>query len=194
MNSKIKTGLLFGSFNPVHTGHLIIAQYMQQFTDLEEVWLVVSPQNPLKEKSTLIDDHHRLMMVKLAVEGNPALKVSDVEFSMPRPSYTIDTLTKLTETNPDRDFVLITGADVFEEFHRWKSYRELLANWRVYVYNRPGYSLGEFADNPNIRHFEAPLLSISSSFVRRALQSEKDIRYMLPPAVWDYICQKQLYR
>lgn len=194
MSNKIKTGLFFGSFNPVHIGHLIIAHYMQQFAGLQEVWFVVSPQNPLKEKSTLIDDHHRLMMVKLAVEGNPALKVSDVEFSMPRPSYTIDTLKKLSKAHPDRDLVLISGADVFEEFHKWKSYRELLEKWLVYVYNRPEYTLGEFAANPNIRQFDAPLLSISSSFVRRSLSSGKDIRYMLPSLVWDYICEKKLYR
>jgi nicotinate-nucleotide adenylyltransferase len=194
MSNKIKTGLFFGSFNPIHVGHMIIAQYMQQFAGLQEVWFVVSPQNPLKDKSTLIDDHHRLLMVKLAAEGNPALKVSDVEFSMPRPSYTIDTLKKLSEVYPGRDFVLIAGADVFADFHKWKSYRELLDNWLVYVYNRPGYTLGDFALNPNIRQFEAPLLSISSTFLRGALSSGKDMRYMLPAPVWDYICEKKLYR
>lgn len=190
---KTKTGLLFGSFNPVHIGHMIVAGYMHQFTDLEKVWFVVSPENPLKDKHQLLADHHRLMMLKTAIEDNPALGVTDIEFKMPRPSYTIDTLTWLSERYPDYEFVVIAGTDILGSLTRWKNYRVLLEFFKFYIYNRPGFDKGEFASHPSIRYFDAPLLDISSSFIRQAIAAGKDVRYMLPPRVWEYICEMHFY-
>ncbi len=194
MSSKIKTGLLFGSFNPVHTGHLIIAGYMQQFTDLGEIWFVVSPHNPLKEKVQLLDDRLRLQMVKKAIAGNPNFKVTDIEFNLPKPSYTIDTLEKLKADHPKHNFVLITGTDIFEEFHKWKAHKTLIENFTFYVYNRPGFEAGAFANHPNVTIFDAPLLEISSSFIRKAIKKGKDVRYMLPAVVWEMIVENKLYQ
>ena len=190
---KIKVGLLFGSFNPVHVGHMIVAGYMHQFTDLEKVWFVVSPENPLKDKRQLLPDHHRLMMLKTAIEDNPALGVTDIEFKMPRPSYTIDTLTWLSERYPDYEFVIIAGTDILGSLTRWKNYRVLLEFFKFYIYNRPGFDKGEFASHPSIRYFDAPLLDISSSFIRQSIAAGKDVRYMLPPRVWEYICEMHFY-
>jgi nicotinate-nucleotide adenylyltransferase len=190
---KIKVGLLFGSFNPVHIGHMIVAGYMHQFTDLEKVWFVVSPENPLKDKRQLLGDHHRLMMLKTAIEDNPALGVTDIEFKMPRPSYTIDTLTWLSERYPDYEFVIIAGTDILGSLTRWKNYRVLLEFFKFYIYNRPGFDKGEFASHPSIRYFDAPLLEISSSFIRQAIAAGKDVRYMLPPRIWEYICEMHFY-
>lgn len=190
---KIKIGLLFGSFNPVHIGHMIVAGYMHQFTDLDKVWFVVSPENPLKDKRQLLADHHRLMLLKTAIDDNPTLGVTDIEFKMPRPSFTIDTLTWLSERYPDYEFVLIAGTDILGSLTRWKNYRVLLEFYKIYIYNRPGFGKGEFASHPAIRYFDAPLLDISSSFIRQAIAAGKDVRYMLPPRVWDYICEMHFY-
>jgi nicotinate-nucleotide adenylyltransferase len=190
---KIKIGLLFGSFNPVHIGHMIVGGYMHQFTDLDKVWFVVSPENPLKDKRQLLSGHHRLMLLKTAIHDNPTLNVTDIEFKMPRPSYTIDTLTWLGERYPDYEFVLIAGTDILGSLPRWKNYRVLLEFYKIYIYNRPGFGKGEFASHPSIRYFDAPLLDISSSFIRQAIAAGKDVRYMLPPRVWDYICEMHFY-
>ncbi len=190
----IKTGLLFGSFNPVHIGHLIIAQYIQQFTDLEDVWLVVSPRNPLKPAEDLLDENERLKMAQLAVEGNPLLKVCDVEFALPRPSYTIDTLKKLESNNPDRQFVIIAGTDIFSDFIKWKDWQQLLEDYSFYIYNRPEYDLGEFGRHNTVKIFEAPLLKISSTFIRNALKSGKDVSYMIPEKVWKYLAEMGFYK
>lgn len=190
----IKTGLLFGSFNPVHIGHLIIAQYIQQFTDLEDVWLVVSPRNPLKPAEDLLDENERLKMAQLAVEGNPLLKVCDVEFALPRPSYTIDTLKKLELDNPDRQFVIIAGTDIFSDFVKWKDWQQLLEDYSFYIYNRPEYDPGEFGRHNTVKIFEAPLLKISSTFIRNALKSGKDVSYMIPEKVWKYLAEMGFYK
>ncbi len=189
-----KTGLFFGSFNPVHTGHLIVAGYMQQFTDLDEVWFVVSPHNPLKEKQDLLDDQERLAMVKMAIADNPSLQLSEIEFSLPRPSYTIDTLTKLEFIYQDREFVIIAGTDIFAEFFKWKDYRLLLKNHLFYIYNRPDFEAAKFAEHPSVKIFKAPLLDISSTFIRKAIGEGKDMRYLLPENVWKYIRLKGHYR
>ncbi|NCA86043.1 MAG: nicotinate-nucleotide adenylyltransferase [Clostridia bacterium] len=189
----MKIGLLFGSFNPVHIGHMIVAGYMHQFTDLDKVWFVVSPENPLKDKRQLLADHHRLMLLKTAIDDNPTLGVTDIEFKMPRPSFTIDTLTWLSERYPEYEFVLIAGTDILGSLTRWKNYRVLLEFYKIYIYNRPGFAKGEFASHPAIRYFDAPLLDISSSFIRQAIAAGKDVRYMLPPHVWDYICEMHFY-
>lgn len=191
---KRKTGLFFGSFNPVHIGHMIVASYMREFTDLDEVWFVISPQNPLKDKKSLLADHHRLMLLKTAVEDDLAFKVSDIEFKMPKPSFTIDTLTWLTEKYPEREFVIIAGTDILPTLHRWKNFEVLLEFYTIYIYNRPGYVVGNYHNHPSISFFEAPLLEISSSFIREAIGRGKDVRYMLPPKVWDYITEMHFYK
>jgi len=190
---KQKTGLFFGSFNPIHIGHMIVAAYMRDFSDLDQVWFVVSPQNPLKDKSSLLPDHHRLMLLKTAIENDPGLGVSDIEFKMPKPSYTIHTLTWLDEKYPDRDFVLIAGSDILESFHKWKNYEALLEFYSVYIYNRPGYSPGKYTNHPSIKLFDAPKMEISSSFIRNAIRDGKDVRYMMPPGVWEYINEMHFY-
>jgi len=190
---KIKTGLFFGSFNPIHIGHLIVAAYMREFSDLDQVWFVISPHNPLKEKKTLLADHHRLMLVKTAIEDDPKFRVSDIEFKMPQPSYTIDTLTYLHEKYPDHEFVLIAGTDILRSFHKWKNYQLILKRYHIYIYNRPGFEKGDYANHPSINYFDAPLMEISSSFIRNAIREGKDVQYMLPPKVWDYVREMHFY-
>jgi len=176
MGDKQKTGLFFGSFNPIHIGHMILAEYMIENTDLKEIWFVVSPQNPLKEKKGLLADYHRLAMVNIAVEDDARMRSCNIEFKMPQPSYTIDTLAYLDEKHPDRHFVLIGGTDILPSFHKWKNYKVLLENYTLYIYNRPHYEPGEYSNHPNISFFEAPLLEISASFIRASIKQEKDIR------------------
>jgi nicotinate-nucleotide adenylyltransferase len=188
-----KTGLFFGSFNPIHTGHMIIANYMLEFTDLDEVWMVISPQNPLKEKKTLLADHHRYAMVQIAVEDHPRLKACSIEFKMPQPSYTIDTLVRLEEKHPDHQFVLIAGTDIFPTFHKWKNYETLLQNYKFYIYRRPGFDPGIYASNPHLIIFDAPLMEISSSFIRQAIHDGRDIRYFVPDKVYEYIREMHFY-
>jgi len=191
--SNKKTGLFFGSFNPIHHGHLILASYMVEFTDLDEVWFVVSPQNPLKPKETLLADYHRMALVRIAIEDHPKFRASSIEFKMPKPSYTIDTLAWLSEKYPERDFVLICGTDIFPTFHKWKNYQVILDHYRLYVYPRPGYDLGKYKNHPHIRLFKAPLLEISSSFIRRGIKAKKDMAFWMPDKVYEYILEMHFY-
>jgi len=190
----MKTGLFFGSFNPIHIGHLAIANYMVEFTDLDKVWFVVSPHNPLKQKSTLLPDHHRLQMVRLAIEYDNRFKASNIEFSLPQPSYTVDTLTYLEEQYPGHEFVLIMGSDGLKTFHKWKNYKEIIANYPRYVYPRPGTGpeLLNNLENGNVVH--APLMEISSTFIREAIANGKDIKYFLPEKVWEFINEMNFYK
>jgi len=190
----MKTGLYFGSFNPIHIGHLAIANYMVEYSDLDELWLVISPQNPLKKKSSLLNEYDRLKMVELALKDTLKIKPCDIEFRLPKPSYTIDTLTYLKEKNPHKDFVLIAGTDNFKSFHKWKNYEEILKHYRLYIYPRPGSDLGKYKDHENIELIDAPLMEISSSFVRKAIKDQKDIRYFLPDEVYHYIIKMNLYQ
>ncbi len=192
-HKKRKTGLVFGSFNPVHTGHLILANYMAEFTDLDEVWLIVSPQNPLKSKASLLAEYHRLALARLAVENHPHLRVSDIEFKMPKPSYTIDTLTWLSEKHPGHEFILIGGTDNFKHFHKWKNHEQILSQYQLYVYPRPGYTLGNFENHPHIKLFEAPLMEISSSFIRKGIKAKKDMSFWMPDKVYQYILEMHFY-
>lgn len=192
-DKETKTGLFFGSFNPIHTGHLILAEYMVEHAGLKEVWFVVSPQNPLKEKKSLLADHHRLAMVNIAVEDDYRFRSSNIEFKMPQPSYTIDTLTYLSEKYPDKHFVLIGGTDILPSFHKWKNYEELLKQYELYIYNRPDYSAGEYKDHPQIHFFNAPMIEISASFIRNSIREGRNIKYMLPPKVYDYIVEMHFY-
>lgn len=189
-----KIGLFFGSFNPVHVGHLIIGNYMATQTDLDEVWLVVSPQNPLKKKSSLARDFDRLHLVRLAIEDSPNLKASNVEFDLPKPSYTIDTLTYLNEAHSDKDFVLIMGGDNLKTLHKWKNYEQILKYYQVYVYQRPNYELGDLATHPSVKIYEAPLMQISASYIRKCIKEGNSIQFLVTQPVFEYINSSNLYR
>jgi nicotinate-nucleotide adenylyltransferase len=190
----MKTGLFFGSFNPVHTGHMIIANFMATQTDLGQVWLVVSPQNPLKPKASLANDYDRLHLVNLAIGDNIHLRSSNIEFNLPKPSFTIDTLTFLKEKHPEKQFVLIMGGDNLGTIHKWKNYEILLRDFEIYLYKRPNYDLGAFENHPNVHHFEAPMLDISATYIRQCLQDGKSVQYLVPDAVYEYLEGSTLYR
>lgn len=190
-----RIGLFFGSFNPIHIGHLIIANVLATHTDLDEVWLVVSPHNPLKPKKTLAKDYDRLHLVELAIAGAPQLKASDIEFGLPKPSYTIDTLTYLAEKYPDYTFYLILGGDNLATFHKWKNHELILRNYALYVYQRPGYDLGPLENHPHVHILEeVPLMHLSASFIRKCLREGKSVRYMLPEPVYAYLEKTPIYR
>ena len=190
----MKFGLFFGSFNPIHVGHLIIANYMATQTDLKQVWLVVSPLNPFKTKSSLARDYDRLHLVELAIEDNPALRASDIEFKLPKPSYTIDTLTYLREKYPQHEFALIMGGDNLATLPKWKYYEAILKYYSAYVYQRPQYEPGELSQHPQVRLFEAPLMQISASYIRRCIKAGHSIQYLVPPPVFEYLNSRHLYR
>lgn len=190
----MKTGLFFGSFNPVHVGHMIIANHMVEHSDLHEVWFVVSPHNPLKKKSSLANDYERLHMVNLAIGNNSKLKASNIEFKLPQPSYTIDTLTYLNEKYPSKEFVLIMGGDNLKSLHKWKNYELLLENYQIYVYQRPSYDLGELVTHPSVKIFEAPLMQISASFIRKSIKVGKSIQYLVSDKVFEYLEGSSLYK
>lgn len=191
---SMKIGLFFGSFNPIHVGHLIIANYMATQTDLDKVWLVVSPQNPLKPKKTLARDYDRLHLVRLGIGDNPKIQASNVEFDLPKPSYTVDTLAFLKEKYPGQEFALIMGGDNLATLHLWKNYEYLLAHYDIYVYRRPDFELGEWATHPRVRICEAPLLDISATYIRDCIRKGKSVRYLVPDAVWEYLESSSLYK
>ena len=188
------TGLYFGSFNPIHIGHLAIANYMVEFAGLNEFWFVVTPQNPHKQKANLLNDFDRLEMVQSAIEGDNRMQVSDIEFFLPKPSFTIDTLTYLQERNPGKTFKILMGSDNLENFHKWKNYEVILENFGIVIYPRPGFDSSKIR-HPNISVAEnAPQMEISSSFIREAIKSGKDVRHFLPAKVWEFIDKKGFYR
>ncbi|HWY38252.1 MAG TPA: nicotinate (nicotinamide) nucleotide adenylyltransferase [Bacteroidia bacterium] len=189
-----KTGLFFGSFNPIHVGHMVLANYMLEFTRLDEVWFVVSPQNPLKEKQTLLAQNHRLAMVRLAVEDHPKLKASNIEFKLPQPSYTINTLAYLKEKYPKKDFSLIMGMDNLQTFDKWKNHEQILKNHVLFIYPRPGFNAGKFANHTNVRITEAPVMEISSSFIRNAIKENKNVSCFMPDKVSSYIMEMNFYK
>jgi nicotinate-nucleotide adenylyltransferase len=193
MDHKNKTGLFFGSFNPIHQGHLMIANYMAEFTDINQVWFIVSPQNPLKEKSSLLADYHRLAMANIAVEDDPRFRASSIEFHLPQPSYTIDTLTYLSERYPEKVFVLICGSDNLPSFSKWKNYEELLKRYHLYIYPRQETTPSQFDDHPHIHFTQAPRIEISSSFIRQGIKEGKDLRQFLPEKVWKYLTEMHFY-
>ena len=172
---------------------MIIANFMAQNTDLDEVWMVVSPQNPLKNKRTLANDHDRLHLVNLAIGDNPLIRSSNIEFGLPKPSYTIDTLVYLKEKYPNKSFVLIMGGDNLATFHKWKNFETILKNYLIYLYNRPNYDLGSLGDHPAIKQFSAPLLDISASYIRKQIKEGKSIQYLVPEEVYKYLDQTGLY-
>ncbi|TAE24760.1 MAG: nicotinate-nucleotide adenylyltransferase [Cytophagales bacterium] len=194
----MKIGLFFGSFNPIHVGHLIVANTMATNSDLDQVWFVVSPQNPFKKAKSLLHEFDRLDMVERAIADNSRLKTTDVEFSMPRPSYTIDTLRKIQEKHPQHTFTLIMGEDNLDQFANWKAYEEILTGFGLYVYPRPSRDGGSakpspFHEHPNVRFVQAPLLDISATFIREAIRANRSIRYMVPEVVEEMIVRKKFY-
>jgi nicotinate-nucleotide adenylyltransferase len=192
-------GLYFGSFNPVHIGHMAIAGYMTEFTGLDQVWFVVSPQNPLKNKETLLADHHRLYMAQLAIGDNDRLKASDIELRLPVPSYTIDTLTYLKEKYAKNEFCLVMGEDNLYTLHKWKNAEELVKEHPVYVYPRPhsrkpaSVQLDNILSVADIHHVKAPLMDISGTFIREGIKDRKDMSYFLSQPVWKYIREMHFY-
>ena len=189
----MKIGLFFGSFNPVHNGHLIIANYVCERTDLDKVWLVVSPQNPLKQKETLLREYDRLHLINLAIEDNKNLKASNIEFKLPKPSYTIDTLIYLKEKYPQHQFALIMGSDNLATLHKWKNYEQILKNYDLLVYRRNGFIENPFPKNKNIHFLDFPFLDISATFIRENLRQGNSMQYFLPEPVWKYIDEMKLY-
>jgi nicotinate-nucleotide adenylyltransferase len=190
----MQIGLFFGSFNPVHVGHMVLANYMLSFTDLQQVWLVVSPHNPLKNKSQLLNQNDRLHLVKLAIDDHPAIRSSNIEFSLPQPSYTIHTLVHLKEKHPEHQFSLIMGQDNLHSFNKWKNYEEILRQFRIYVYPRPNVAASEFDQHPAVHLTDAPMMDISSTFIRTALKNKKDVRYFMPEKVWKEVDELNFYR
>ncbi len=187
----MKVGLFFGSFNPIHIGHLIIANIMQDRTDLDEVWFIVSPQNPFKKRKSLLHEFDRLKMVELAIEDHFQFKAMDIEFHMPKPSYTVDTLTYLSDKYPQHEFKLIIGGDNLTHFHKWKNSDQILENYGLYVYPRPGESKN--FEHANICYVDAPLIDISATFIRNSIQNGHSVKYLLPSLVEDYIKGKKFY-
>lgn len=191
--NPIRTGIFGGTFNPIHLGHLALANYLCEENWVDELWFLITPQNPFKQEQTLLDNHLRMKMVEAAIAGYPRFKASDFEFTLPRPSYTVTTLQKLSETYPDREFVLIIGADNWAAFDKWKSPEEILRNHQILVYPRPGYEINPHELPAQVKAVNTPLLEISSTFIRESIASGKDIRYFLHPEVYRFIKQHQLY-
>lgn len=190
---KEKVGLFFGSFNPIHNGHLMLANYLAEYGDMDEIWFVVSPQNPFKDKKSLLADRHRLYMVEMAIKDDERFQVCDIEFYMPQPSYTIDTLTRLQERHPNTDFYLICGMDNIESFKKWKNYEAILQYHHLMVYPRKGYSSNELVEHPSVTVVEAPEIEVSSTFIRNAIGEGKDVRYFVPKEVYKYIVDMHFY-
>ncbi|AZI38540.1 nicotinate (nicotinamide) nucleotide adenylyltransferase [Epilithonimonas vandammei] len=196
-----KIGLFFGSFNPIHIGHLILANYILEHSDMQELWFVVSPQNPFKEKKSLLHDHNRLDMVQLAIKNYQKMRASNVEFSLPTPSYTIDTLTYLQEKHPDYSFSLIMGEDNLGSLHKWKNYDLLLQNYQVIVYPRifgedisSSPNMTQLKNHHNIHKIDAPIIELSATEIRDMIKSGKNVRPMLPPEVFEYLDGSSFYK
>ena len=192
----MKIGLYFGTFNPIHVGHMIIANHMAEHSDLDQIWLVVTPHNPHKEKTTLLDDYQRLHMVTLATEDFTKIKPSDIEFKLQQPNYTVNTLAHMEEKYPNHEFVLIMGEDNLNSFHKWKNYEVILKNHEIYVYPRKNSDKinEQFVAHNKIKRVDAPIIELSSTFIRDNIKSKKNVAPMLPQKVWDYIDSSAFYR
>jgi nicotinate-nucleotide adenylyltransferase len=190
----MKVGLFFGSFNPIHMGHMAIANYMVEFTDLDKLWFVVSPHNPLKKKQSLLPGYHRLEMVNRAIFDDSRFSASNIEFNLPQPSYTINTLVHLKEKYPDYEFVLIMGSDGLETFPRWKNFQIIENEFQRYIYPRPDAPVKDITSLINCRVVEAPYMEISSTFIRESIKNKKDIRYFMPEKAWHYLDEMNFYK
>lgn len=189
----MKTGLFFGSFNPIHFGHMAIANYMVEYTGIEQLWFVISPLSPLKSGSSLLADYHRYELVNRAIGDDPRFKASNIEFKLPIPSYTIDTLTYLVDKYPEKLFMPIIGSDQLPNFHKWKNYELLINDYQFLVYPRPGFTEHPLLEHGSFHLVSAPNMEISSTFIRQAISENKDIRYFMPAAVWQYIREMHFY-
>jgi len=192
----MKIGLYFGTFNPIHVGHLIIANHLIEHSNLDEVWMVVTPHNPFKKKSSLLANHHRFEMVYRATENYRKIKPSDIEFKLPQPNYTIHTLAHISEVYPDKEFCLIMGEDNLKNFHKWKNFEIILEHHQIYVYPRilTGNSNSQFENHPKIHKIAAPLVGISSTMIRDGVKTSKNIQPLLSKEVWEYIDEMNFYR
>ncbi|MCQ2959640.1 MAG: nicotinate-nucleotide adenylyltransferase [Bacteroidales bacterium] len=191
----MEVGLYFGSFNPIHVGHLVIANYLLDFSPMDELWFVISPQNPLKEKASLLNDYQRLHLVELAIEDIPHFRASSIEFTLPQPSYTVNTLAHLSDKYPNHSFSLIMGGDNIQSFTKWKNYQRILEEYKIYVYPRPGYDIPEeFKNHKNISIVQAPLMEISSSFIRNCIKEGKNVQGYMPQTAWKYLDEMNFYK
>ncbi|MDO5968781.1 nicotinate (nicotinamide) nucleotide adenylyltransferase [Flavivirga aquimarina] len=192
----MKIGLYFGSFNPIHIGHLVIANHLAEYSDLDQVWFVVTPHNPFKKKHSLLDNYQRLEMVYRATKEYTKLKPSDIEFNLPQPNYTINTLVYLEEKYPDNEFSLIMGEDNLKGFHKWKNYQLILENHHIYVYPRISKNKIEtqFDGHKKIHHIDAPIMELSSTLIRNAIKAGKNVKPMLPEFVWEYLDEMNFYK
>lgn len=186
-------GLYFGSFNPIHVGHLIVANHIVEHSEIDKLWFVVSPHNPLKDSNSLLNEYDRLHLVRLAIEENPKFRASNIEFSLAKPSYTVDTLTYLAEKFPLERFSVIMGSDSFQNIHRWKNFEHLINNYSIIIYKRPGFEITE-THGADLTILEAPLLEISSTYIRNEVKQKKSIRYLVPEKVSDYIEESNYYK
>lgn len=191
----MKIGLYFGTFNPIHVGHLIIANHMAEYSDLDQIWMVVTPHNPHKQKNTLLDDYQRLHMVHLATEDYPNIIPSDIEFKIPQPNYTVNTLAYLEEKYPNYEFCLIMGEDNLNSLHKWKNYEVILQNHDIYVYPRlnSGEIDEQFVNHKKIHRIGAPIVELSSTFIRESIKNRKNVAPMLPHKVWEYLNHNLFY-
>ena len=192
----MKVGLYFGTFNPVHVGHVILANHMLHYTDMDEVWMVVTPHNPHKKKSTLLENHHRLEMVYKATEDYEHIHPNDIEFKLNQPNYTIDTLVHISEKFPTHEFAIIMGEDNLKSFHKWKNYEVILEDYEVFVYPRITQKKQEnnLENHPKIHFVQAPIVEISSTFIRDAIKKQKSVQHLLTPRVWEYIDLMNFYK
>ena len=192
----MKVGLYFGSFNPIHIGHLIIANQLVENSDLDQVWFVVTPHNPFKKKSSLLDNHQRLEMVYLATKDYDKLQPCDIEFNLPQPNYTVNTLAHLREKHPTHDFSIIMGEDNLKSFHKWKNYEVILEDYHVYVYPRISNGVVEtqFTNHPKISRVEAPIIELSSTLIRKSIKANRNVKPLLSESVWRYLDDMGFYR
>jgi len=192
----LKVGLYFGTFNPIHIGHLVIANHMAEYSDLDKIWMVITPHNPFKKKSSLLDNHHRYQMVQRALEEYPKIEESTIEFDLPQPNYTVNTLAYLQEKYPDYEFCLIMGEDNLKSFHKWKNYEVILENHEIYVYPRisEGVMETQFDKHPKIHKVAAPIMEISSTAIRNGIKEKKNVRPLLPPEVFEYLDEMSFYK
>lgn len=192
----MKVGLYFGTFNPIHVGHLAIANHMAEHSDLDKIWMVITPHNPFKKKSSLLDNHHRYQMVQRALEEYPKINASTIEFDLPQPNYTVNTLAYLQEKYPEHEFCLIMGEDNLKSFHKWKNYEVILENHEIYVYPRisKGVIETQFDNHPKIHKVAAPIMEISSTAIRNGIKEKKNIRPLLPAEVFKYLDEMSFYK